>query len=185
MRCFLYTDVVTDPSDSLHRHTSRKGSFPSSVCTFEKETEDGKLPFLDVCLCRESDGSVTTSVYRKPRQMRADGRLNAHPCCHSHHGRFGVLGKLLATGSGLPRDSVRRSAPGWLHGVGGNGATVERDFFKSVCSFWEHEGDDAADGRPTRPGRLLKEPKQADGKGLKGVTIAVGNRLQAHAKGDV
>ena len=28
---FLYTDVVTDLSDSLHRHTSRKGSFPSSV----------------------------------------------------------------------------------------------------------------------------------------------------------
>ena len=34
--------------------------------TFEKGTEDGKLPFLDVCLSRESDGSVTTTVYRKP-----------------------------------------------------------------------------------------------------------------------
>lgn len=113
------------------------------------------------------------------------GCLNAHPCRHSHHGRFGVLGKLLATGSGLPRDSVRRPAPGWLHGVGGNCATVERDCLKAVCSFWQHEGDDATDGWPTRPGRLLKEFQQADGKGLKCVATAVGNRLQAHAKGDV
>ena len=36
--------------------------------TYEKETEDGKLPFLDVCLCRESDEFITsysTSVYQK------------------------------------------------------------------------------------------------------------------------
>ena len=47
--------------------------------TFEKETEDGKLPFLDVCLCRESDGSVTTSVYRKPTHT------NQYLPSDSHH----------------------------------------------------------------------------------------------------
>ena len=34
-------------------------------CTVEKEAEERKLPCLDVCLYREDDGSLTTSVFRK------------------------------------------------------------------------------------------------------------------------
>lgn len=38
---------------------------PCIQSTYQKETEDGKLPFLDVCMCSESDGLITTSVYWK------------------------------------------------------------------------------------------------------------------------
>ena len=34
--------------------------------TVEVEAEDGTLPFLDICLSHQSDGTVETSVYRKP-----------------------------------------------------------------------------------------------------------------------
>ena len=38
---------------------------PCIQFTVKKETEVRKLPFLDVCLQREDDGSITTSVFRK------------------------------------------------------------------------------------------------------------------------
>ena len=34
--------------------------------TVETETEDGTLPFLDICLHHEEEGTVQTSIYRKP-----------------------------------------------------------------------------------------------------------------------
>ena len=34
--------------------------------TVEMETEDGTLPFLDICLHHEEEDTIRTSVYRKP-----------------------------------------------------------------------------------------------------------------------
>ena len=42
------------------------GIHPSIQFTHELEDNDQCLPFLDVLLQRDDDGSVTTSVYRKP-----------------------------------------------------------------------------------------------------------------------
>jgi len=43
----------------------------------------GSCLFLDVCLCRESDGSVTTSVYRKPTHTNQYLPFDSHhPVAH-------------------------------------------------------------------------------------------------------
>ena len=38
---------------------------PCIQFTVEKESDERRLPFLDMQLCREDDGSISTSVYRK------------------------------------------------------------------------------------------------------------------------
>ena len=75
--------------------------------TFEKETEDGKLPFLDVCLCRESDGSVTTSVYRKPTHTNQYLPFDSHhPVAH----KASVVRTLMSRASELSSNGVVRVA---------------------------------------------------------------------------
>ena len=51
------------------------GVEPSIQFTVELES-DGKLPFLDVLLQRDPDGSIATTVYRKPPTQTAQGRSN-------------------------------------------------------------------------------------------------------------
>ena len=75
--------------------------------TFEKETEDGKLPFLDVCLCRESDGSITTSVYRKPTHTNQYLPFDSHhPAAH----KASVVRTLMSRASDLSSNDVVRVA---------------------------------------------------------------------------
>ena len=65
-RCVDDTFTVL-PRNLVQEFLSHLNSIEACIqFMFEKETEDRKLPFLDVCLCREPDGSVTTSVYGKP-----------------------------------------------------------------------------------------------------------------------
>ncbi len=45
----------------------------------DREESDGQLPFLDILLNREEDGSISTSVYRKATHTDHYG------CFHSHH----------------------------------------------------------------------------------------------------
>ena len=50
------------------------------INTFVKEEEsDGQLAFLDVLLCREDDGTISTSVYRKATHT------NQYLSFRSHH----------------------------------------------------------------------------------------------------
>ena len=72
-------DILTVLPCNLEFHSHLNSIEACIQFTLEKETEDGKLPFLDVCLCRESDGSVTTSVYRKPTHT------NQYLPSDSHH----------------------------------------------------------------------------------------------------
>ena len=53
--------LLVDLVDSFHDHLN---SIDSNIqFTVEKES-DGRLPFLDICLTRDEDGSISTSVYR-------------------------------------------------------------------------------------------------------------------------
>ena len=75
--------------------------------TVEKETEDGKLPFLDVCLCRESVGSVTTSVYRKLTHTNQYLSFDSHhPVVH----KASVVKMLMNRASELLTNGVVRVA---------------------------------------------------------------------------
>ena len=62
--------------DSFHDHLNSIN--PYIQFTIEKES-DGQLPFLDILLNREEDGSISTSVYRKA--THTDQYLSFH----SHH----------------------------------------------------------------------------------------------------
>ena len=56
---------------------------PSIKFTLERENEDGCLPFLDVLLHHNSNGTLSTTVYRKP--THTDKYLNIdshHPLLH-------------------------------------------------------------------------------------------------------
>ena len=63
-------DVTIEPSVVRVRRTSKKDSLLSCSSSFvkvmEEEEQDNKLSFLDVLLTRTTDGSIVTSIYRKP-----------------------------------------------------------------------------------------------------------------------
>ena len=53
--------------ENVHDFLQYLNNQQSSIC-FTNETEkDNKLAFLDTAVLRESDGRLTTSVYRKPK----------------------------------------------------------------------------------------------------------------------
>ena len=52
-------------SDSINEFHDHLNIDPNIQFTLEKE-KDGCLPFLDVLLSRDSDGSIRTSVFQKP-----------------------------------------------------------------------------------------------------------------------
>ena len=71
------------PGDLVNSFHSHLNSIDNNIqFTVEKEL-DGQLPFLDILLIREEDGSVSTSVYRKT--THTDQYLNFeshHPVAH-------------------------------------------------------------------------------------------------------
>ena len=75
-----YTALPSDFVDPFHEHLN---SIHLHIqFTVERES-GGQLPFLDVLLAREEDGSINTEVYRKP--THADQYLafdSHHPAAH-------------------------------------------------------------------------------------------------------
>ena len=51
--------------------------------TVEKESDDGRVPFLDMQLCREDDGSISTSVYRKAMHTNQYLSVTSHHTWHT------------------------------------------------------------------------------------------------------
>ena len=73
------TALPRDMVKSFHSHLN---SIESCIqFTVEEESEDRILPFLDVDLCQESDGTVTTLMYRKTTHT------NQYLSFVSHHPR--------------------------------------------------------------------------------------------------
>ena len=59
----VYAIVKTENVDPFHKHLNTINS--SIQFTLEMETS-GSIAFLDVLLTRELDGSLSTSIFRKP-----------------------------------------------------------------------------------------------------------------------
>ena len=73
------TILPGDLVDSFHSHLN---SIDNNI-QFTVEESDGQLPFFDILLTREEDGSVSTSLYRKT--THTDQYLNFeshHPAAH-------------------------------------------------------------------------------------------------------
>ena len=96
------------PCNRVQEFLSHLNSIEACIqFTFEKETEDGKLPFLDVCLCRGSDRSITTAVYRKPTHTNQYLPFDSHhPAAH----KASVVRTLMSKASDLSSNGVVRVA---------------------------------------------------------------------------
>ena len=70
-----YTCTVL-PSDSISRFHDHLNTINLHI--LEEEEEDHSLPFLDVLLLHEADGSIQTSVYRKPKQTDKYLHFSSH-----------------------------------------------------------------------------------------------------------
>ena len=69
------TALPLDLVDSFHKHLN---SIDPSI-QFTMEESNGQLPFLDILLSREEDGSICTSVHCKATHT------NQYMCFQSHH----------------------------------------------------------------------------------------------------
>ena len=78
------TALPSNLVDSFHDHLNSID--PCIQFTIERES-DGQLPFLDILLNREEDGSISTSVYRKATHMhRSVSVLSLPPPCSPQTG---------------------------------------------------------------------------------------------------
>ena len=83
--CFIKRDKVQGTLDHLN-------SFFSSISFTVEEEQEGCLPFLDVMVKRNHNGTFTTSVYRKPTHS---DRYLAYHSNHAPHVKRGVIKCLL------------------------------------------------------------------------------------------
>ena len=95
------TALPLDLVDSLHQHLNSVD--PNIQFTVEKE-KDGQLAFLDILLSRDSEGSISTSVYWQP--THTDQYLNFqshHPVAHKRS----VVRTLMSRAESLSSSAVR------------------------------------------------------------------------------
>ena len=96
------TAVPAESLTSLHEHLN---SIDDHIqFTVEKE-ENGCLPFLDSLLTRETDGSISTSVYRKKTHTDQYLQFSSHhPLAH----KKSVVTTLFHRATALSSDMVER-----------------------------------------------------------------------------
>jgi len=98
------------PSHSIDIFTQHINSIDSNIqFTIEPEADD-KLPFLDICILKNEDGSLTTKVYRKP--THTNQYLNFTSNHHLEHKRSVVrtLFNRAETLVSRPEDKVKEIA---------------------------------------------------------------------------
>ncbi len=66
---------LTDSVENFHRHLN--SIEPSIQFTLEAESE-GQLAFLDVLISHNPDGSINTTVYRKPTHTNKYLNFSSH-----------------------------------------------------------------------------------------------------------
>ena len=64
---------------------------PSIQFTTEEAKEDGSMPFLDILVTPQGDGTLTTSVYRKPTHIHLYLQWDSH---HSLACKYSVINTL-------------------------------------------------------------------------------------------
>ena len=89
--------------DQFHKHLNSLE--PCIQFTVESESEDRRLPFLDVQLCRDTDGTIGTSVYRKSTHTNQYlSFASHHPTAH----KVAVVRTLMSRASALSSSGVER-----------------------------------------------------------------------------
>ena len=104
---YVDTTFTVLPCNLVQEFLSHLNSIEACIQFTFEETEDGNLPFLAwMCVCAESDGSVTASVYRKPTHTNQYLPFDSyHPVAH----KSSVV-RMLSRASELSSNSVVRVA---------------------------------------------------------------------------
>ena len=96
--------IGKDHVDALHEHLNRHTAGVSF--TVEKE-RDGVLPFLDVEVRRQQDGSIKTAVYRKATHTDSYLNFESH---HSTQHKESVIRALVKRGEDFSTDDTDKMA---------------------------------------------------------------------------
>ena len=97
------TALPRDMVEPFHKHLNCIE--PCIQFTVEEESGDRRLPFLDVQLCRDCDGTVTTSVYRKATHTNQYLSFTSHhPTAH----KVAVIRTLMTRANTLSSSGVER-----------------------------------------------------------------------------
>ena len=97
------TALPRDMVKSFHSHLN--SIEPCLQLTVEEESEDRILPFLDVELCQESDGTITTLVYRKTTHTNQYlSFASHHPVTH----KVALVRTLMSRANTLSSSGVQR-----------------------------------------------------------------------------
>ena len=89
--------------DQFHKHLNSLE--PCIQFSVESESEDRRLPFLDVQLCRDTDGTISTSVYRKSTHTNQYlSFVLHHPTAHN----VALVRTLMSRASALSSSGVER-----------------------------------------------------------------------------
>ena len=103
----IFTVVCVDWVQHLLEHLN---SIECSIQFTVEVENDGKLPFLDVNVYRESDGSLNTSVYRKPTHTdRYLDFASHHPFSHKR-AVVRTLCSRASTHSSSQRDQIKETS---------------------------------------------------------------------------
>ena len=106
-RCCVEDTFTALPCDQVQQFLSHlNNTEPCIQFTAEEETE-GKLPFLNVCLQRDDNGSLTTSVFRKATHTNQYLSFDSH---HSVAHKAAVVRTLMHRASTLSLNSMERVA---------------------------------------------------------------------------
>ena len=98
-----FTALPKDLVDPILDHLN--GIELSITFTVERE-KDGRLAFLDVQLCREDDGTMSTTVYRKPTHTNQYLSFKSHyPTAH----KVAVVRTLMTRGEQLSSSGVKQT----------------------------------------------------------------------------
>ena len=98
------TAIHPDRIDEFHQHLNSIEPSIQFTCEVEKNNQ---LPFLDVLMKREEDGSISTSVYRKPTHTDQYLQYSSHhPLSH----KLSVIRTLFSRADVLSSDALEKTS---------------------------------------------------------------------------